>query len=121
MKDSMSQPPKTPTTTDKKSFEEIASDVQSLDGMSAEQLAEALETLAEKIIGAPLEYELAFGLKQLDAKLLDGIDLSTPQGRKKLAAILQLLAAQVMTRSKEQYLGGVGSDLKLDGGKSRGR
>lgn len=121
MKDSMSQPPKTPPTTSPKTFEELAGDVQSLDAMTPEQLAAALETLAEKVIGAPLEYELAFGLKQLDAKLLDGIDLSTAEGRKKLAAILHLLASQVISRSKEHYLGGVGNDLKPESGKGRGR
>jgi len=93
-----------------------------LDHIPPEQLAEAIEQLAEKIISAPEEYKLEFGLQQIDSKLLDSIDLSTPEGRKKLAAILRILARTVIAKGKDQYLAKTSPDLTLDSqGKGRGR
>jgi hypothetical protein len=90
---------------------------EEMDQMSHEDLAEALTKLAETVIGNPLEYKLTYGLQTLDPKMLDEIDVSTPEGRKKLAALLKMLARMVM-RSKEQYLGAVQDTSKTQG---RGR
>ena len=104
------------------SIEDIAEDMEILDHIPPEQLAEAIEQLAEKIISAPEEYKLEFGLQQIDSKLLDSIDLSTPEGRKKLAAILRILARTVIAKGKDQYLAKTSPDLTLDSqGKGRGR
>lgn len=90
---------------------------EEMDQMSHEDLAEALHKLAETVMTNPLEYKLTYGLQTLDPKTLDEIDVSTPEGRKKLAALLKMLARMVM-RSKEQYLGTVKESEKNQG---RGR
>ncbi|MBN8542821.1 MAG: hypothetical protein J0M34_00980 [Alphaproteobacteria bacterium] len=90
---------------------------EEMDQMSHEDLAEALSQLAETVITNPLEYKLTYGLQTLDPKMLDEVDVSTPEGRKKLAALLKMLARMVM-RSKEQYLGTVKETGK---DQSRGR
>lgn len=106
-----------PSTDTPDSEEEIRTlpTFEEMDQMSHEQLAEALNQLAETVITNPLEYKLTYGLQTLDPKLLDEIDVSTPEGRKKLAALLKMLARMVM-RSKEQYLGSV-----KETGKNQGR
>ena len=109
-----------PSKTTPPSIEEVFANVESIDNLPPEQLADILNQLAEKVTTAPEEYKLAFGLTSLDAALLDGIDLSTPQGRKKLAAILRMLAQMVMTREKNNYLSAT-SNLTIDGGKDKGR
>lgn len=111
----MSKNPPTPP-----SIEDIAEDLELLDNIPAEQLAEIIEQLAEKIISSPEEYKLEFGLQQIDAKLLDSLDLSTPAGRKKLAAILRILARTVITKGKGEYLSKTSPDLVL-GGDTKGR
>jgi len=88
-----------------------------MDAMTHEQLAEALAQLAETVITNPLEYKLSFGLDTFDPKLLDAIDVSTPEGRRKLAALLKMLARLAM-RSKEQYLTVV-KDPAQDKGRGR--
>jgi len=90
---------------------------EEMDEMSHEDLAEALNKLADTVINNPLEYKLTYGLQTLDPALLDTIDVSTPEGRKKLAALLKMFARMVM-RSKEQYLGAVKDNSKDQG---RGR
>jgi hypothetical protein len=102
----MTQP--NPPSTKPDSEEEIRTlpTFEEMDEMSHEQLAEALHQLAETVISNPLEYKLTYGLQTLDPKVLDEIDVSTPEGRKKLAALLKMLARMVM-RSKENYLGSV--------------
>ena len=113
----MTQDAPTPPT-----IEDIAEDLELLDHIPPEQLAEIIEQLAEKIISSPEEYKLEFGLQQIDAKLLDAIDLNSAQGRKKLAAILRILARRVIEKGKDQYLAKTSPDLTLDGqGKGRGR
>ena len=79
---------------------------EQMDAMTHEQLAEALAQLAETVITNPREYKLSYGLETLDPKLLDAIDVSTPEGRRKLAALLKMLARLAM-RSKTQYLAAV--------------
>jgi hypothetical protein len=88
---------------------------EEMDQMSHEDLADALHKLAETVMINPLEYKLTYGLQTLDPKALDEIDVSTPEGRKKLAAMLKMLARMVM-RNKEQYLGAV-----KETGKNQGR
>ncbi len=112
-----------PSATTPPSIEDIFADSTKLDNLSPKELAEALNKLAEKVMTDPLEYKLGFGLTSLDAALLDGIDLKTPEGRKKLAAILRMLAQLVMSREKNQYLD-MTSGLSIDGNnknKPRGR
>lgn len=111
--------PKPPA--DPLSIEDIAEDLELLDHLPPEELAAAIEQLAEKIISSPDEYKLEFGLQQIDAKLIDGIDLSTAAGRKKLAAILRILARTVIAKGKQEYLAKTSPDLTVDGGKGRGR
>ncbi len=88
-----------------------------MDAMTHEQLAEALAQLAATVITNPLEYKLSYGLETFDPKLLDAIDVSTPEGRRKLAALLKMLARLAM-RSKEQYLTVV-KDPAQDKGRGR--
>lgn len=88
------KPPAPPPSTNP-FFEEI-------DQLTGQELADLLYALAEEIIASPQEYKIKLGLEQLDVDALDNIDLNTPQGRKKLAALLRLLAEQVF-RSKEIY------------------
>ncbi len=93
----MAQPPKTPPSTNQQNpF------LEDIDKMSPQELADYLYALAEEIIASPQEYKVKMGLEQLDISDLDNIDLNTPQGRKKLAALLRLLAEQVF-RGKEVY------------------
>ena len=75
--------------------------------MTAEQLADYFYALAEEIISSPQEYKMKMGLEQLDISEFDNIDLSTPAGRKKLTALFRLLAMQVLSKSKDQYLSSV--------------
>ena len=106
-----------PPSTKAESEEDIRTlpTFEEMDQMSHEDLADALNKLAETVITNPLEYKLTYGLQTLDPKMLDEIDVSTPEGRKKLAAMLKMLARMVM-RSKEQYLGTV---KETDKGRSR--
>ena len=90
-------PPKPPSSTDAKTPL-----LEDLDQMTAEELADYFYALAEEIIASPQEYKVKMGLEQLDISEFDNIDLSTPAGRRKLAALFRLLAAQVL-RSKEAY------------------
>lgn len=97
-------PPKPPFSTNEDEHNENAKTplLEDIDTMSPEQLAEYLYALAEEIIASPLEYKMKMGLEQLDIGDLDNIDLSTPAGRKKLAALFRLLAEQVL-HSKARY------------------
>ena len=70
--------------------------------MTPQELADFLYALAEEVISNPLEYKLKLGLTQIDISEFDNIDLSTPAGRKKLAALFRLLAEQVL-KGKEVY------------------
>lgn len=76
--------------------------LEDVDQMSPEQLADYLYALAEEIISNPKEYKIKMGLEQLDISEFDNIDLSTPAGRRKLAALFRLLAQQVM-KGKDVY------------------
>lgn len=89
--------------------------LQHVDAMSPQELADYLYALAEEVIASPEEYKIKMGLKQLDIAELDNIDLSTPQGRKKLAKIFRLLAEQAL-RGKEVYQASV-----VDKSKGQGR
>lgn len=109
-----------PSGTTPPSIEDVFNNVETLDNLAPKDLAEILNKLAEKVISEPLEYKLGFGLTSLDAALLDGIDLTTPEGRKKLASILRMLAQMVMSREKDKYLADT-KDLSIDGGKDKGR
>lgn len=109
-----------PSTKEPLEIEDVFQNIESLDNLSPGELADILNKLADKVITSPVEYKLGFGLTSLDAALLDGIDLTTPEGRKKLAAILRMLAQMVMSREKNQYLSQT-SGLTIDGDKSKGR
>ncbi|MEJ0009899.1 MAG: hypothetical protein WDN72_04840 [Alphaproteobacteria bacterium] len=76
--------------------------LEGVDQMTPQELADYLYALAEEIISNPREYKIKMGLEQLDLAEFDNIDLSTAAGRRKLAALFRLLAAQVL-RSKEAY------------------
>lgn len=89
--------------------------LEDLDQMTAEQLADYFYALAEEIISSPQEYKLKMGLEQLDIGDFDNIDLSTPAGRKKLAALFRLLAVQVLSKNKEAYLSTVVDKSKPQG------
>lgn len=103
------QPPTKPPSTEQQTL------LDEIDKMSPQELADYLYALAEEIIASPEEYKIKLGLKQLDISDLDNIDLSTPAGRKKLAALFRLLAEQVL-RSKEAYQATV-----VDKSQQRGR
>jgi hypothetical protein len=103
-------PPKPPSSTDSKTPL-----LEDLDQMTAEQLADYFYALAEEIISNPLEYKLKMGLEQLDISEFDNIDLSTPAGRRKLAALFRLLANQVLSKSKDNYLATVTDKSKPKG------
>ncbi len=105
-------PPKPPSSTDAKTPL-----LDELDQMTAEQLADYFYALAEEIISNPQEYKIKMGLEQLDISEFDNIDLSTPAGRRKLAALFRLLAMQVL-RSKETYQATV-VDKSQETGKGR--
>ena len=106
-----------PSTNTSEEHLDLLPTIEQMDTMTHEQLAEALAQLAATVITNPLEYKLSYGLETFDPKLLDAIDVSTPEGRRKLAALLKMLARLAM-RSKEQYLATV-RDPGQD--KSRGR
>ncbi len=106
----MAQPPKPPQSTDQQNpF------LEDIDKMSPQELADYLYALAEEIIASPQEYKIKMGLEQLNIEDLDNIDLSTPAGRRKLAALLRLLAEQVF-KGKEVYQSTV-----VDKSKNQGR
>jgi hypothetical protein len=105
-------PPKPPSSTDAKTPL-----LEELDQMTAEQLADYFYALAEEIISSPQEYKLKMGLEQLDIAEFDNIDLSTPAGRRKLAALFRLLAVQVLSKDKNQYLSTVVDKSKPQGQK----
>lgn len=109
-----------PSATTPPSIEDVFANIESLDNLPPKELAELFNKLAEKVTTEPLEYKLGFGLTSLDAALLDGIDLTTAEGRKKLAAILRMLAQLVMSREKNQYLSQT-NGLTIDGDKNKGR
>ena len=88
--------------------------LEGIDQMSPQELANYLYALAEEIIASPQEYKIKMGLEQLDIDTLDNIDLNTPAGRRKLAALLRLLAEQVF-RSKEIYQASVVDKSKQQG------
>lgn len=105
-------PPRKPTSTnDANPF------LDDVDKMTPQELADYLYALAEEIISSPQEYKMKMGLEQLDIAQFDNIDLSTPAGRRKLAALFRLLAEQVI-RSKELYQQTV-VDKSKDQGRSR--
>lgn len=92
----MSQPPKPPSTDEKTPL------LEDIDSMSPQELADYLYALAEEIISSPLEYKLKMGLSQLDVDELDDIDLTSPEGRRKLAKLFRILAEKVM-QGKDIY------------------
>jgi hypothetical protein len=104
-------PPRKPSSTD----DQKTPLLEDIDSMSPEQLADYLYALAEEIIASPEEYKIKMGLKNLDIAELDNIDLSTPVGRRKLAALFRLLAEQVL-KGKAVYQSTV-----VDKSKSEGR
>lgn len=109
-------PPRKPPSTEHKSPQTLLDDI---DKMSPQELADFLYALAEEVIASPLEYKLKLGLTQLDIADLDKIDLSTPAGRRKLAALFKLLAVQVL-KGKEAYKSTV-VDKSQDKQNTRGR
>lgn len=107
-------PPKPPSSTD----DERTPLLDELDQMSAEQLADYFYALAEEIISNPREYKRKMGLEQLDISEFDNIDLSTPEGRRKLAALFRMLAMHVL-KSKAQYESAVTDRTQQQKNKSR--
>lgn len=106
-------PPRNPSSTDDKKTPLL----EEIDTMNPEELADYLYALAEEIIASPQEYKMKMGLEQLDIAELDQIDLSTPEGRKKLAKLFRLLAEQVL-KGKAVYQATVVDKSKPQG---RGR
>ena len=100
-------PANTPPSTNNPFLEDV-------DKMSPQELADFLYALAEEIIASPQEYKIKMGLEQLDITELDNIDLNTPQGRRKLAKLLRLLAEQVL-HSKERYQASIKDPSKGQG------
>ncbi len=90
--------------------------LEDLDKKSPQELADYFYALAEEIIASPEEYKVKMQLAQLDISELDGIDLNTAAGRKKLAKIFRLLAEQAL-RGKDVYMASV-KDTSQD--KTRG-
>lgn len=129
----MSKPPQPPSSTDEsedttsggasESSSSSGGDaprlLEDIDKMSPEDLADYLYALAEEIIASPKEYKIKMGLEQLDISELDNIDLSTPEGRRKLAKLFRLLAEQVL-KGKAVYQATV-VDKSQTQGKGRGR
>lgn len=111
----MTKPPA--SSTDSKLLSGDAQDLNEIDKLSPEDLAEYLYSLAEKVIEDPLAYKIEFGLSELDISELDNIDLSTPEGRKKLAKLFRLLAKQVF-KGKNIYLESI-KDPSQQKGQSR--
>jgi hypothetical protein len=105
-------PPKPPSTN-----ESIPPLLEDIDKLGPEELADYLYALAEEIIASPQEYKIKMGLEQLDISELDNIDLSTPEGRRKLAKLFRLLAETVL-RSKAHYQASV-VDKSQDQGRGR--
>ena len=101
-------PPSKPPSTNTNPF------LEGIDKLNPQELADFLYALAEEIIASPEEYKLKMGLKQLDISELDGIDLSTAAGRRKLAKILRLLAEQAL-RGKDVYMATVVDKSKPQG------
>ncbi len=94
-----------------------AHNLEDVDHLSPEALADVLYDLAEKVIADPRAYKVQFGLSELDIAELDAIDLSTPAGRKKLAKLFRLLAQQVF-KGKKIYLESI-RDSSQQKGQSR--
>ena len=120
-------PPRKPSFTDSIKSKSDSSDSSSssgggnpflddLDKKSPQELADYFYALAEEIIASPEEYKTKMGLAQLDISEMDGIDLNTAAGRKKLAKIFRMLAEQAL-RGKDVYLATV-TDKSKD---TRGR
>lgn len=112
---------KTPASTDSDGSTAIrptdAHAPESIDHLSPEELADYLYDLAEKVIADPLAYKIEFGLSELDIADFDNLDLSTPEGRKKLAKLFRLLAKQVF-KGKDIYLKSI-RDTSQQKGQSR--
>jgi hypothetical protein len=89
--------------------------LEDLDKLTPQELADYFYALAEEIIASPEEYKVKMQLAQLDISELDGIDLNTAAGRKKLAKIFRMLAEQAL-RGKDVYLASV-----KDSSKDKGR
>ncbi len=87
--------PKPPSTDVKTLLDDV-------DSMTPQELADYLYALAEEVIASPKEYKMKLGLEQLDISEFDNINLNSVEGRKKLAALFRLLAAQVL-KGKEVY------------------
>lgn len=112
--------PKPPTNPPSTSDQEKPNPfLEGIDQMTPQELADYLYALAEEIIASPEEYKVKMGLQQLDISDLDNIDLSTPEGRRKLAKLFRLLAEQAL-RGKEVYQASV-KDPAQDKSKGRGR
>lgn len=103
----MTKPPVTSSTSGDQDGEFIRPsdkfDLSAVDQLSPEDLADYLYDLAEKVIEDPLAYKVEFGLSSLDIAELDNIDLSSAEGRKKLAKLFRLLAKQVF-KGKNIYI-----------------
>lgn len=112
MREEALAPPRKPPSTESPTL------LDDLDKMSPQELADFLYALAEEVIASPLEYKLKLGLTQLDIADLDRIDLSTPSGRRKLAALFRVLAVQVL-KSKEAYQSTVVDRSQNKKGRSR--
>lgn len=105
----MATKPPAPSSTNSNPF------FDDIDKKSPQELADFLYALAEEIIASPQEYKIKMGLEQLDIAELDNIDLNTPKGRRKLAALLRLLAEQAL-KGKEIYQASV-----IDKSQTQGR
>lgn len=92
--------------------------LEDIDSMTPDQLADYLYALAEEIIASPKEYKIKMGLEQLDIAELDGVDITTPEGRKKLAKLFRILAEQVL-KGKEVYQATVVDKSSPDQNKNR--
>ena len=120
-------PPRKPSFTDKLkgtgSDSDADADAQArnnpflddLDKKTPQELADYFYALAEEIIASPEEYKVKMQLAQLDISELDGIDLNTAAGRKKLAKIFRMLAVQAL-RGKDVYMASV-KDASQDKGR----
>lgn len=119
----MTKPPASSTNNDSESSDSEylsldAQNLESIDTLSPEEVAEQLYALAEKVIADPRAYQVEFGLSALDISELDNIDLSTPEGRKKLAKLFRLLAQQVF-KGKKIYFETVRDPSQQQKGQSR--
>jgi hypothetical protein len=100
--------PSKPSSTDGNPF------LDGLDQLTPQELADYFYALAEEIIASPEEYKVKMKLSQLDISELDGIDLNTAAGRRKLAKIFRLLAEQAL-KGKEVYQSSVVDKSKPQG------